>query len=110
MCSIEPPMRRPRGPRKLRPVAVTRPKVVRSPRPPGSASANTGWPGATASTIVGVPGDGGRVARVDRDHRDVEIGVGAGDRAERDLAVAAPHRDLVAAQHVRAGEDAARRR
>ena len=58
----------------------------------------------------GVPGDGGRVARVDRDHRDVEIGVGAGDRAERDLAVAAPDGDLVAAQHVRAGEDAARRR
>ena len=44
VCSIEPATRRPRGPRKPRPVADTSPNVVRSPRPPGFASANTGVP------------------------------------------------------------------
>ena len=105
-CSIEPPMRRPRGPRNERPVAVTRPNVVRRPRPPGSASANTGLPARERLDGGRIPGDGGRAAGVDLDHGDVEVGVDAGDAAEHELAVRAPHGDLVAAQHVRVGEHA----
>ena len=54
-----------------------------------------------------VPLDGRRAAGVDRDDRDVERVVERGDAPERDLAVGAPHRDLVAAQHVRVRQHAA---
>ena len=109
VCSIEPAMRRPRGPRKPRPVADTRPNVVRRPRPPGLASANTGAPGAGA-LAARLPRDGGRVAGVDRDHGDVEVGVRAGDAARRRVAVSERDRHLVAAQHVRDGQHLARAR
>jgi hypothetical protein len=48
-CSMAPPMRRPRGPRKLRPSDETKPSVARSPRPPGLASPITGVPMPGAS-------------------------------------------------------------
>ena len=44
VCSMAPWMRRPRGPRKLRPPEETKPSVARRPRPPGLASATTGAP------------------------------------------------------------------
>ena len=58
VCSIEPATRRPRGPRKPRPVALTRPNVVRRPRPPGLASASTAAPASGGSSpgshVIGV--------------------------------------------------------
>jgi hypothetical protein len=46
---MAPAMRRPRGPRKLRPSLETKPSVARRPRPPGLASATTGAPMPSAS-------------------------------------------------------------
>ena len=40
--AMAPRIRRPRGPRKLRPPDETKPSVARSPRPPGLARATTG--------------------------------------------------------------------
>ena len=42
VCSIDPAMRRPRGPRNDASVAETSPNVTRSPRPPGFATPKTG--------------------------------------------------------------------
>src|SRR3954447_2375912 len=49
-CSMAPATRRPRGPRTLRSALVTKPRVARSPRPPGSARAMTGAPSPGASS------------------------------------------------------------
>ena len=102
VCSIEPATRRPRGPRKPRPVADTRPKVVRSPRPPGLASASTGAP--ARRRVAGLPGDGLRVAGVDGDDRHVEVGVRPRHAALGRPPVGERDRHLVAAQHVRDGQ------
>ncbi len=51
-------IRRPRGPRKVRPDPETSPKPTRRPLPPGFASAKTGWPSAavpSAHAIAGAP-------------------------------------------------------
>ena len=89
------------------PVAETRPNVARSPRPPGLASANTGSPIPTASSALGLPRDRLRVARLDRDGGEVEVGVRAGDAAVLGAAVGERDRDLLAAEHVRVGQDGA---
>src|SRR4051794_34726617 len=59
VCSSEPPIRRPRGPRNERPVALSRPNVARRPRPPGLASAITGSPMPTALGRAGSQAIGG---------------------------------------------------
>ncbi len=71
--------------------------------PAGIGEREHGLPGAHRLDGVGLPGDGRRVAGVDGDDRDVEVGIRARHAAERDLAVGAPHGDLLAAQHVRVG-------
>ena len=108
VCSIEPPMRRPPGPRKERPVAETRPKVVRRPRPPGLARANTGVPTETPGGGIVLPGDRRGLAGVDGDRGDVEVGVGARDLPVGGVTAGEADRDLLAAQDVRVGQDAAR--
>jgi hypothetical protein len=65
-----------------------------------------GLPGADVGDDRRVPGDGGRVAGVDGEDGDVEVGVGARDAAVRDLAVGSPDGHLLAAQHVSVGEHA----
>ena len=101
VCSIEPPMRRPPGPRGLRPVAEIRPKVTRRPRPLGSASASTGAPCASASTAP-APRHRGRVAGLHRHHREVDVGAG---RAASAVRVTENVTATAAAQHVRARQD-----
>ena len=70
-------MRRPRGPRNERPVAETRPKVVRSPRPPGLASANTGAPIPIGPRASGSHATGRRSPVSTAIDGDVEVGVRA---------------------------------
>jgi nucleoside-diphosphate-sugar epimerase len=77
------------------------------PAPARVGEREHGLAGAQVLEGGGLPLDGRRAAGVDRDHGDVERVVEAGDPAERDLAVGAPHGDLVAAQHVRVGQHAA---
>ena len=109
MCSIAPRMRRPRGPRKLRPPEETKPSVARRPRPPGLASATTGAP--MHGVVAGLPAH--RRAR-----RPVSTATTARSRSESTpatvaglaAAVGEEDGDLLAAQVVRAREHAARRR
>ncbi len=104
MCSIEPPTRRPPGPRNERSVAETIPNVVRSPRPLGSARANTAAPSESSPTAAGSHVTVRRVAGLDVDHGEVQVGVGAGDAAVLGAPVAERDGDLLAAQDVRARE------
>ena len=104
MCSIEPPTRRPPGPRNERSVAETIPNVVRSPRPLGSASANTAAPSESSPTAAGSHVTAGASPVSTADHREVQVGVGAGDAAVLRAPVAERDGDLLAAQHVRARE------
>ena len=56
---------------------------------------------------LGLPRDRLGVARVDRDRGQVEVGVRAGHAAVLGAAVGERDRDLLAAQHVRVGQDGA---
>ena len=102
MCSIAPPMRRPRGPRKLRPALETKPSVARRPRPPGLATATTAVPIAGASP--GSQCDRLDLAGVDGHDREVEVAVGAGHLTRLLPPVGEGHGDLVVANRVRARE------
>ena len=87
-------------------MAVTRPKLAAQPATAGIGEREHGPSGADGLDHLGRPGDGGRAGRVDVDHGDVEVGVDADHAADHVLAVGALDRHLVAAQHVRVGEDA----
>ena len=65
----------------LRPVAETSPKVMRSPRPLGSASASTGAPSRSAPAASGSHATAGASPVSTRDDGEVEVRVGAGHAA-----------------------------
>ena len=50
VCSIAPETRLPRGPRKPRSAAATKPRLARRPRPPGLARATTAVPIPTSAS------------------------------------------------------------
>ena len=98
-------MRRPRGPRNERPVALNQPERRAQAAPAGVGEREHGLADADRAGALGVPRDRRRVAGVHRDRREVEVGVRAGDPAVLGAAVGERHRHLLAAQHVRVGED-----
>ncbi len=103
-------MRRPRGPRKRAAGGGDEAEGRAQAAPAGVGEREHGRAERRRLDRAGSHATGWRVAGVDRDHGDVEVGVGARPRGPcADLAVRERDRDLVAAQHVRGGEDAARR-
>ena len=104
VCSSEPEIRRPPGPRKARSAEDTKPNETRGPPDGVAAAANTAAP--IVAPPVG-PGDRRRAAGVDLDDREVAVPVDAGDGAAGGAAVGEADRDLAAAQVVGVGEDAA---
>ena len=105
VCSTLPAIRRPPGPRNARRHAETRPNVTRDAAADGGRGAEDGR--AHVERVAGAPGDRRGAGRVDRDDREVAVGVDAGDGAARGSPVGEGDRDLVAAQVVGVGQDLA---
>ena len=82
VCSMLPAIRRPPGPRNDARPDDTKPNVTRAPPPIGRRRAEDGL--ADARRAVGTPVDRCRAGRVDRDDREVAVGVDAADLAAVD--------------------------
>ena len=102
MCSSEPEIRRPPGPRNARSTDDTNPNETRAPPDGVAAAANT------ADPIVAPPVDqaiGVRAGRVDGHDGEVAVPVDAGDGAAGRAAVGEADGHLAAAEVVGVGQD-----
>ena len=105
LCSMAPVRRLPPGPRKLACTAATKPKLVRTPRPPGWAAAMTASPGLTASSAQMAQGLHRRCRRSARPgHHRRHAGHGGSDPPP----VGEGHHDLFAPEVVGVGGHRAR--
>ena len=104
VCSRLPPIRLPPGPRNVCSMADTVPAVTRAAPAPVAARPKTTSPMAASASDQA---SGRRPGRVDLDDREVAVRIDAADRAALRSAVAERDGDLVAAEVVGVGEDAA---
>ena len=104
MCSSEPEIRRPPGPRKARSTDDTKPNETRAPPDGVAAAANTAVPMVAPCRR---PGERRHAGGVDLDDGEVAVPVDGLDGADVGAAAGEPDGHLRAAEVVGVGEDAA---